>query len=130
VLDDQLKQVPVDARKVKLAVVDDRPETIVLTPEPGGAYLKGRMTCEHDPLKITISVTTNEKTHVALGGYKPGAVIIVGSRAPRVHIMAVGVFRGPDVIVVHKDDDRNRDHPKYHVKIKDRHGEKVHINIH
>jgi len=47
-------------------------------------------------------VTTNEETHVALVGYHPGAIIVVGSRAPGVHVMVVGVFRGPDVIVVTK----------------------------
>jgi hypothetical protein len=136
VLDDQLKPMPVGARKVKLAVVEDRPEMIVLTTEPGGAYLKGRLSGEHDPVKITISVTTNEQTHVALVGYHPGAVVVVGSRAPRIHVVVAGVFRGPDVVHEHEDDDddddgdHGRDHRKLRVKIKERHGEKVHINVH
>ncbi len=129
VLDGELKQVPVGARRVKLAVVDDRPEVIVLTPEPGGTYLKGRVASEHDPIKITVSVTANDERHVALVGYHPGAVIVVGSRAPRIQVMVIGGFRGSDVVVVHDDDDH--DHQKIHVKVKDKgRGDKVHINIH
>jgi hypothetical protein len=129
VLDGELKQVPVGARKVKLAVVDDRPEVIVLTPEPGGTYLKGRVASEHDPIKITVSVTMNEERHVALVGYHPGTVIVVGSRAPRIHVMVIGGFRGSDAVVVHDDDDD--EHRKIHVKIKDQgRGNKVHINVH
>jgi hypothetical protein len=129
VLDGELKQVPVGARKVKLAVVDDRPEVIVLTPEPGGTFLKGRVASEHDPIKITVSVTVNQERHVALVGYHPGAIIVVGSRAPRIHVMVIDGFRGPDTVVVRDDDDD--DHRKIHVKVKDKgRGNKVHINVH
>ncbi len=129
VLSDDLKPVTVGARKIKLAVVDDRPEVIVLTPDPGGMYVKGRMTSEHDPVKITVSVTVNEERHVALVGYQPGSVILVGPRAPRVHVMVLGVFRGPDVVVVHEEDDDDR--RKVHVNIKEHgKGNKVHIHIH
>ncbi|SRR6266545_65780 len=129
ILNDDLKPVPVAARRIKLAVVDDRPEVIVLTPEAGGMYVKGRMSFEHDPAKITVSVTVNEQRHVALVGYQPGTVIVVGPRAPRVHVMVVGVFRGPDVVVVHEDDDDDR--RKVHIKIKEHgRGNKVHVHIH
>jgi hypothetical protein len=137
VLDGDLKQVPIGARRVKLAVVDDRPEVIVLTPEPGGTFLKGRVASEHDPIKVTVSVTVNEERHVALVGYHPGAIVVVGSRAPRIHVMVIGGFRGTEGVVVHHDHDHDDDdddddgHRKIHVKIKDKgRGDKVHINVH
>jgi hypothetical protein len=133
-LDDQWKQVQVDQRKVKVALVSDQPEVIILTPEPGGAYLKGKMTGEHDPVKITISLTTNGQTHVAFVGYQPGAHVVVGAHAPRLQIMVADGFRGPDVnvqvnshagVVVIQDND---DH--HHGKVKGGKGAKVHIHVH
>ena len=113
---------------------------IVLTPEPGGAYLKGTMTGEHEPVKITISLTTNGHTRVALVGYQPGVHVLVGAHAPRLQIMVADGFRGPDVnvqvkghpgvVVVQDDDDRHHDRDKYHVKVKGGKGTKVHIHVH
>jgi hypothetical protein len=140
-LDADLKPVKVVPEKtVKIAVVTkDGPETIILTPDPGGLYFQGKFGVVVNPTKITVAVSTPEVTNVVLCGWSPGKVIVVGPAAPVVGVFVavnwgIGVVK--PVVVVHDDDDD--DHVVYVGKGKGKgkwHGKhgrggKVHIKIH
>jgi hypothetical protein len=135
VLDADLHPVAVGDRKIKLALGGEAPELVVLTPDAQGIYCSGKLVGRADPTRITVSVTVKEETHAAIVGWSPGAHLVVGARAPRVHILAASwgppevdaharvEAHGP-VVVVHDNDD---DHGKIDVKVKGGHGQKGHV---
>lgn len=148
VLDEGLHPVAVGDRKIKLALAGEAPEIVVLTPDAKGVYCTGRLAGRGDPTRITVSVTVKEETHAAIVGWSPGVHLVVGARAPRVHILVaswgppevdaqvrvvdtrapivVVDTRGP-VVVVHDHDDEG--HGKVEIKIKGDHGHKGHGGV-
>jgi hypothetical protein len=90
VLDADNKVIDVGDRKIQIAIVADAPEVVVLTPEPKRMYFVGTVKTRVAPIKITVSVTVKARTRVVLVGWKPGARVVVGSRAPRVNVWIVG----------------------------------------
>jgi hypothetical protein len=83
VLDAALKPVPVESRTVKLGVVSDKPEVVVLAAEPEGRFLTGKWHVTGDPVRLTIAEHVDAKTKVVLVGYRPGVQIVVGPSAPK-----------------------------------------------
>ncbi|MEP7120556.1 MAG: hypothetical protein ABJE95_06595 [Byssovorax sp.] len=116
VLDPDLHPVVVGDRKIRLALAGEAPEIVVLTPDAKGLYCTGRLVGRGDPTRITVSVSVKEETHAAIVGWSPGAHLLVGARAPRVHILVASWgppevdgrvkvdVHGP-VVVVHDHDD-------------------------
>jgi len=151
VLDANLHPVAVGDRKIKLALAGDAPEIIVLTPDASGVYSSGKLVGRGDPTRVTVSVTVKEETHAAIVGWSPGVHLVVGARAPRVHILVaswgppevdarvkvdghgpVVVVRDHDdhapVVVVREHDD-NDDHGKVDIKVKGDKGHKGHGGV-
>jgi hypothetical protein len=126
VLDVDLHPVAVGDRKIKLALAGDAPQIIVLAPDATGLYCSGKLVSRADPTRITVSVTVKEETHAAIVGWSPGVHLVVGARAPRVHILVAswgppgvdvrvkGKGHSP-VLVVRDDEDA---HGKIDIKIK------------
>ena len=131
-LDTDLKPVKIVPEKtVKIAVVTNTgPETIILTPDPGGLFFQGKLTVVSNPTKITVAVTTSDSTDVVLCGWHPGNVVVIGPAAPVFGVFVVvnwGLGVAKPVVVVHDDDD---DHVVYVGKGKGRgRGGKVHIKF-
>lgn len=96
-LDDDLKVVPAGKKKGKLALVGATPVVVDLAPDPGGIYLAGKVPVQVDPVKITIEVVDGDEVDVALCGYVPGGVIVVGPAAP---VIAVFIVTGWPVVVI------------------------------
>jgi hypothetical protein len=92
VLGEDLEPVAVGERKVSVAVVAERPEIVVLVPEPGGLYFTGKLHVEGPPSRVTIAVRTGAHVSVVLVGYRPGVHVVVGARAPHVRIRGRGGF--------------------------------------
>ena len=134
VLDSDLEVVPVGDRKITVAVVSDKHEVVVLAPDAKGEYATAKLASAAEPVKVTVSITTEGSTHVVLLDHRPGAVVVVGSRAPRVKIMVKGTFWAPAVVVVNDGDDHHHHHTKIHIK--DKHkgkgkgGSQVKIHVH
>ncbi len=135
VLDADLKPVPVENRKITLAVVtDNKPEVIVLTPDAKGEYATGKLTAAVDPVKVTVSVTRAEETRVVLVDYEPGVFVVVSEGGPHVHIVVKGTFWTAPAAVVVDDDDDDDDHHHHHHHHRNIHIKNgkhhVHINEH
>jgi len=115
VLDADLQPVAVGDRKITVAVVTDRPQVLVLVPDSKGEYASAKLAGTAEPVKVTVSITREDTTHVVLVDHRPRTVVVVGASAPRVKIMVKGSFWAPAVVVV--DDDRHH-HTKIHIKNK------------
>jgi hypothetical protein len=109
---------------IKLAIGGEAPETIVLVPDPGGLYFSGKLRATVDPPRVTVAVARpSARVHVALVGYRPGVVLLVGARAPRVRILVAGGWNS-DVrvvapgVVIHDHDDDDHGHGKVKIHIK------------
>lgn len=116
-LDDDLKPVAIKDRKlnVKLAVAGTSTETVELLPNPKGLYFESKLSVKINPTKITVVIIEGGVTHVALCGWHPGVVIVVGPSAPVIAIFVtvkwdIDVVVKPPVVVVHDDDDDDDDH--------------------
>lgn len=96
-LDDDLKVVPVGKRKGKLGFVGASPVVIDVTPDPGGLYLVGKVVVPVQPVKVTVVVIDGDEVDVAVCGYTPGSVIVVGPAAP---VIGVFIVTGWPVVVV------------------------------
>ncbi|WP_437618379.1 hypothetical protein [Sorangium sp. So ce1151] len=142
VLDVHLKPVPVEGRTIKVGVVAERPEVLVLAPASAGFYFVGKLAAAVNPFRLTVALGFRGTTRVALWGYRPGVrVIATAARAPRVNILVRGFAEGADVDVhagaradahvkVH-DHDRGGDKVKVMIHDKDRGGgDKVKVMIH
>ena len=115
VLDADLKPVAIGQRKVKLGLVGATSETVVLTPGPGDLYFTGKINAKVNPVKVTVYVTHPDHVDVAVVGWTPGKVIVVGAAAVAVNVLVVAPWkvdvkvRTPGVIVVGDDDDDDDD---------------------
>ncbi|XYH93283.1 hypothetical protein ACMHYB_36225 [Sorangium sp. So ce1128] len=143
VLDVHLKPVPVEGRTLKLGLVAERPEVLVLAPASAGFYFVGKLAAAVNPFRLTVALGFRGTTRVALWGYRPGVrVIATAARAPRVNILVKGFAEGPDIDVhagAHADVDvkvHDKDHgggDKVKVMIHDKDhggGDKVKVMIH
>jgi hypothetical protein len=109
-LDKDLKPVKVVPQKtVKIAIVTKTgPDTIILTPDPGGLYFAGKFTIIENPTKVTVAVTYKDTTDVVLCGWHPGKVVVVGAAAPVFVVFVASpwvVKVGGPTVIVHDDDD-------------------------
>jgi hypothetical protein len=125
VLDPDLHPVAVGPRKIVLGVVADRPEIVVLEPDPLGLFFVGHWHVHGDPLHITVNESIGGETHVALVGYRPGVAITVGLLAPTLPVVVLDRWGVDDVHVGHggvfvwgprwdEDHDRDRDQDRGH----------------
>jgi hypothetical protein len=151
-LDADLKPVKVVPEKtVKVAVVTSAgPEVVVLTPGPDDLYFAGKVNVAVTPVKLSVGIKHKHVSKVALVGWHPGAVVVIGAVAPPVWVVdtgwdvAVGVGVGvgvgvkvgvkPTIIVHDHDDDDDDHHHHWHGKGKGKvhikGGKGVHIKIH
>jgi hypothetical protein len=53
-----------------------------------------------DPVNVTVVVNDHGHSHACLVGWQPGAVVVVGPAAPRVHLLVVDSWPG-EVVEVH-----------------------------
>jgi hypothetical protein len=94
---DLVQPVVVGDRKVTLGVVAEIPETVVLVPDPSLHFFVGHWHVHGDPRGITVNVNVGGRPHVAIVGYRPGAVVMVGVGAPVVHVAVVERWDEVDV---------------------------------
>ena len=93
---------PVDPgdRTITVALQGEAPEVVVLAPEPQGHFVFGHLRARMDPVHVTVAVNAHGTTHASLIGWAPGAVLLTGPEAPRVHLLAVDAWPG-EVVVGH-----------------------------
>jgi hypothetical protein len=97
-LDDDLKPVKIEAKeKVKLAFYAGHSAFVELEPGDEDAYFVGKVDLVSDPTEVTVVIEDGPHVHVALCGYEPGHVVVVGPHAPVVGIYVVDRW---DVVVV------------------------------
>jgi hypothetical protein len=99
VLDPELRIVRPEGRTIKLGVVAERPDIMVLSPAPTGLYFVGTFAAPLDPFRLTVALSFGGTTHVALWGYRPGVRVVATSiaSAPRVTVHVKGAYAVPDV---------------------------------
>lgn len=97
-LDDDLKPVKIEKQKIKLAVVGAATDYVVLQPHDSGDYFSAELALKTDPTKITILIEDGDDVEVALVGYEPTEVILVGPGSPGCVIYVVDTW---DIVVVH-----------------------------
>lgn len=126
ILSDDLKPVAVGKRQVKLAVVaGPGADFVELHADPTGMYFSGKLAVKVNPIKLTVVLREEGDSApvVVLCGWAPGAVIVVGNRAPTLAIFVVTTWApvvvvAPTnpVIVVHegKGKGKGRGHGKGH----------------
>jgi len=120
VLGPDLKPVAVGPRKLKLGVhATGSSEVVILNPNAEGAYFEGKISLKAQPVKLTVAVTIDAKTQVALVGYHPGTVVIVGGG----HAHPVNIW-----IDAHFDDDHH-DHGRGHAYGHDHGNVKVDVKV-
>lgn len=103
VLDADLRPMPVGDRRVTIGVVADAPDTVVLVPAPDRTYFSARWRVRTDPSRVTVCVRRGPAVRVAIVGWRPGAHLFVGVRAPIWHVR-VHTGWGPPAFWVHGDD--------------------------
>ncbi len=114
VLDAENRPVDPGDRTITVAVEGEQPEVVVLAPEPQAHFFVGHLRARVDPAYLTVAVNARGATHACLVGWSPGAVVVVGPEAPRVHLFAVEAWPG-EVVELHG-------HGKVHGEV---HGEVV-----
>jgi hypothetical protein len=87
-------------RKITISLQGDQPETVVLAPDPTTHFVVGHVRTRVDPINVTVAVNAHGHTHACLYGWQPGAVVVVGPAAPRVHLLAVESWPG-EVVEIH-----------------------------
>lgn len=104
VLNEKLEVVELEDRTLTIAVVGDKgPEVIVLTPSEEKLYFVGKWKVVSEPSRITVVVKRPGKVHVAIVGWRPGVVLVVGKSAPKVKVKTkVYVGIGADVKIKEK----------------------------
>jgi hypothetical protein len=86
---------PVDPGDRKITVaVQGEPEVVVLAPEPGAHFFVGHLRARVNPAYLTVAVNVHGATHACLVGWSPGAVVLVGPEAPRLHLLVVDAWPG------------------------------------
>ncbi len=103
VLDADYHVVDPGDRKITLAFEGHDPEVVVLTPAPKGRFVVGHVRTRVDPVHVTVAVNVHGATHACLVGWVPGKVVVVGHKAPRVHVFVVAqpVWDEDGVVVLH-----------------------------
>jgi hypothetical protein len=96
-LDDDLKVIPIGKRRAKLAMVGASPAVIDVDPDPSGMYLTGKAAASVQPVKATVAVIDGDEVDVAICGYVPGGVVVIG---PDVPVLGVFVVVGWAPVVV------------------------------
>ena len=93
---------PIDPgdRKITVALQGEVPEVVVLEPAPEAHFVIGHLRTRVDPTRVTLAVNVRGATHAVLVGWSPGAVVVVGPEAPRVHLLAVDAWPG-EVVELH-----------------------------
>jgi len=87
VLNEKLEPVEVGDRTITIAVVSERgPEVVVLTPIEGKVYFVGKWRVVGEPARVTVVVRRPGRVRVAIIGWRPGVVLIVGRSAPRIKV--------------------------------------------
>ncbi|XXT19484.1 hypothetical protein WME94_55610 [Sorangium sp. So ce429] len=140
---EHLKPVAIEGRTLKLGLVAERPQVLVLAPASAGLYFVGKLAAAVNPFRLTVALGFRGTTRVALWGHRPGVrVIATAARAPRVNILVKGFADGPDVDVhagaradvhvkVHDHDHGGGDKAKVMIHDKDHGGgDKVKVMIH
>jgi hypothetical protein len=94
---DLAQPVLVGDRKITLGVVAERPETVVLVPDPSLHFFVGHWHVHGNPVSITVNVNVGGYPHVAVVGYQPGAIMVVGVGAPVVRVAVVDRWDDVDV---------------------------------
>ncbi len=67
---------------------------MALAPEPQGHFLVGTLPVRVDPPQLTVAVNVHGATHACLVGWTPGALVVAGPDAPRLHLFAVDAWPG------------------------------------
>jgi hypothetical protein len=93
---------PIDPgdRKITVAVQGEHPEVLVLAPEPSRHFFVGHLRARVNPSYVTVAVNVRGTTHACLVGWSPGAVVVLGPEAPRLHLLVVDAWPG-EVVEVH-----------------------------
>jgi hypothetical protein len=92
---------PVDPGDRKITVaIQGEPEVLVLAPEPSAHFFVGHLRARVNPAYLTVAVNVHATTHACLVGWAPGAVVLVGPEAPRLHLLVVDAWPG-EVVEVH-----------------------------
>jgi hypothetical protein len=86
---------PVDPGDRKITVaIQGEPEVLVLAPEPSAHFFVGHLRTRVNPAYLTVAVSVRGTTHAGLVGWSPGAVVVVGPEAPRLHLLVVDAWPG------------------------------------
>ncbi|HEY1958134.1 MAG TPA: hypothetical protein VGH28_21085 [Polyangiaceae bacterium] len=101
VLDPQNHVIDPGDRKITVSIGGEDPEVVVLAPAPAGQFVVGHLRTRVDPVNVTVAVNEGGATHACIVGWRwhPGAVVVVGPAAPRVHLL-VDAWPG-EVVEVH-----------------------------
>lgn len=89
VLDADRQPIAPGTRKVVLGVVADRPELVVLEPEPSGRFLVGHWHVHGDPTRMTVQVEAGGERHAVLVGWRPSVAVLVEPVPVRPHVVVV-----------------------------------------
>lgn len=100
VLDPNNQPIDPGDRNITIALQGDQPETVVLAPDPTTHFFVGHVRTRVDPVNVTVAVRAHGRTHACLVGWQPGAVVVVGPAAPRVHLLAVETWAPTEVVEV------------------------------
>lgn len=101
VLDDGNHVIDPGDRKITVSLEEpDGPHVVVLAPAPGAQYVVANVPIVADPENVTVVVNRGGVRHACIVGWHPGAVVVVGAAAPRVH-MVVDTWGPGEVVEVH-----------------------------
>jgi hypothetical protein len=127
VLDIDRNVIAPGARKVVLGVTADRPEVVVLEPEPSGRFLVGRWHVHGEPKHMTVGVEMGGEVHTVLAGWHPGVIVVAEPVAVVPHVVVVeqwddGVRVTPKGVIVvrEEEDDQGENERKGHRHDKDK----------
>jgi hypothetical protein len=102
VLDARNRPIDPGDRKITVEIAGSHPAVAALAPEPHAHFAVGHLPALIDAPRVTIAVHAHGATHACLVGWSPGAVLLVGPQAPRLHVLAV-VDAWPDEVIEHRD---------------------------
>ena len=100
VLDEDNHPIDPGDRKITVSIEGERPEVLVLVPEPHAHFVVAHLRARVDPAYVTVAVNVHGTSHACLVGWVPGSVVVVGPEAPRVHLLAVEAWPG-EVVELH-----------------------------